>query len=157
MPSNDDTLPVPSNVGTGTPYGFSGLDAAWHLQQAQLVGGRPIAVVRASSADRRRRHYGMSHHAATVLRAARCAADVPVPVGKAPTPGYAAGHAALLAEVRDLPERHRVREIPAPGLYAALADFPVALRTMGRDLAADPLSFMCAGAAGMWAASLRSA
>lgn len=145
----------PGNVGTGSTYGFSGLDTAWHLQQAALVGGRPIAAVRASSADKRPRHFGLSHHTLTVLgRATPIRVEVPIPSVEDRGADYGRAYAALHADVQQLAERHEVVPVEAAGLYDALADCPVQLRTMGRDLSQDPLSFMCAGAAGMWAAQV---
>ena len=41
----------PGNAGSGTRYGFSGLEQAAHLNTAAALGARPIAVVRMSGAD----------------------------------------------------------------------------------------------------------
>ncbi|WP_222842865.1 DUF3866 family protein [Bowdeniella nasicola] len=142
----------PGNVGTGTDYGFSGLDTAWHLQQAALVGARPIAVVRASSADARERHFGLSHHSLTVLRdACPIALDIPVPRDVTADSATQRAFAAFGQNLAQLRGRHRVHDVDITGLDEALADSPVALRTMGRSYEEDRLSFLCAGAAGVWA------
>ncbi|MDO5700288.1 MAG: DUF3866 family protein, partial [Bowdeniella nasicola] len=85
----------PGNVGTGTTYGFSGLDTAWHLAQARMVGAVPIAVARASGADPRARHRGLSHHSTTVLDdALTFPVHLPVPAATEGTPVNSA-HEAL--------------------------------------------------------------
>ena len=57
----------PGIVGTGTPLGHGGLAAAEAANAATALGGRPVIAVRASDADERERHKGMSHHTAAVL------------------------------------------------------------------------------------------
>ena len=57
----------PGIVGTGTKYGFSGMEQAYILEAVQRLGGRPIAIPRISFADPRTRHHGLSHHSRTVL------------------------------------------------------------------------------------------
>lgn len=149
----------PGNVGTGTQYGFSGLDTIWHLYQAQMVGARPIAVIRASSADKRARHFGLSHHCDTVLHHLPQSVAVPYPGPRClPAAEHVYDYAALTGAYAELSaavqrhHRHHLHAVDEAGLYQALASYPVAMRTMGRDLAADPLSFLCAGAAGVMAA-----
>src|SRR5690625_6056339 len=43
----------PGNLGTGTGWGFSGLQAAEALHAAAVLGGRPVAALRVSGADAR--------------------------------------------------------------------------------------------------------
>lgn len=58
----------PGIVGTGTKYGFSGIEQGYILDAAQKLGGRAIAIPRISFADKRDRHYGISHHSITILK-----------------------------------------------------------------------------------------
>ncbi|HVM41462.1 MAG TPA: DUF3866 family protein, partial [Acidimicrobiia bacterium] len=46
----------PGIVGTNTPLGHTGLDAAVTLDAAAALGGRPVAALRVSFADHRERH-----------------------------------------------------------------------------------------------------
>jgi hypothetical protein len=57
----------PGIVGTGTLLGHGGLAAADAANAASALGGRPVVAVRASEADERERHRGVSHHTEAVL------------------------------------------------------------------------------------------
>ena len=67
-------------MGSGTALGFSGTQVAEAVNAAAALGGRPVACLRLSGADRRERHRGVSHHSLTALgrlALARCAVAVP--------------------------------------------------------------------------------
>jgi hypothetical protein len=140
----------PGNLGTGTPWGFTGVAAGEAVNAAAVLGGRPVASLRLSDADPRPRHRGVSHHSLTAYgRVALAPADVVVPSPLPPSlaslvDGALVGLAAL----------HRVVRVPVDGLEAALKASPVPLSTMGRGLDADPWYFLGAAAAGRHAASL---
>ena len=135
----------PGNLGTGTTWGFSGVAAGEAINAAAAVGGRPIAVLRMSTADPRPRHRGVSHHSVTAYtRVALVPADIVVPQSYAELvdPAAFAGH--------------RVVEVSDDGLLDALRRSPVSLATMGRGLEDDPVAFLAAAAAGRHAATLLS-
>jgi len=70
----------PGIVGTGTRWGFSGVEQGEILNAVDTLGGKPIAVPRISFADARARHRGISHHSLTVLsRICRVNAILPLP------------------------------------------------------------------------------
>jgi len=70
----------PGIVGTGTRWGFSGIEQGEILNAADTLGGRAMAVPRISFADARTRHRGISHHTLTVLsRVCRVSALLPLP------------------------------------------------------------------------------
>ena len=134
----------PGNLGTGTTWGFSGVACGEAVNAAVAVGGRPVAVLRMSEADPRPRHRGVSHHSLTAYgRVALVAADVVVP----------ASYAALAGPLPEL-SRHRRVVVDDDGLYEVLAGCGLPLSTMGRGLAADPVAFVAAAAAGRHAATL---
>ncbi|OPJ56962.1 DUF3866 family protein [Alkalithermobacter paradoxus] len=58
----------PGIVGTGTKYGFSGIEQGYILDAVVSLGGKAIAIPRISFADKRDRHIGISHHSITVLK-----------------------------------------------------------------------------------------
>ena len=143
----------PGNVGTGTRWGYSGVACADALHAADVLGGRGVASLRVSGADRRERHRGISHHSRTAYgRALLTPADLPLT-----TLPDAVLDALVRRQAADLVASARaaltVVEVPADGLLAALGSSPVPLTTMGRGLE-DPAPFLAAAAAGAHAAAL---
>lgn len=57
----------PGIVGSGTKYGFSGIEQGYIIDAINTLGGTSIVVPRISFRDKRNRHTGMSHHSITVL------------------------------------------------------------------------------------------
>ncbi|MGD9995789.1 MAG: DUF3866 family protein [Ilumatobacteraceae bacterium] len=124
----------PGVVGTGTALGTTALEVASVLSFAHHLGARPIAVVRASEADARDRHRGISHHTTTALAMTDVPVDVPVPP-------------ELVSTARDRLVTHRVIEVPPPDVEAVLGAAQLTVTTMGRGPADDPLSFRTVAAA----------
>jgi Protein of unknown function (DUF3866) len=142
----------PGNLGTGTPWSYSGVTLGEAVNAVAVLGGRPIGSLRISGADTRLRHQGLSHHSITAYgKVALAAADLVVP-GGLPSP-LAERVATALEPLR---RRHRIVEVEPSGLDDALRSSPVKLSTMGRDLDADYAYFLAAAAAGKHAASLLS-
>lgn len=128
----------PGGAGTGSRLGYTALEVAPVLDAAAWLGGRPIACLRCSTADTRRRHQGISHHSTTALDAVRSDVDVAVPPGVD----------------RPTSERHRWHPIDPgdPGELLAASDLTVT--SMGRTPDDDPTYFAAAAAAGVLAARL---
>ena len=123
----------PGIVGTGSTFGHGGLAAADAANAASALDGTPILAVRASQADARERHRGVSHHSRAVLEL--CLGDVIVP--------WPAGY--------DAPPWLEPRvEVDVSGWEEACAGLP--LGHMGRGPEEDPLFFAAAFAAGRLAA-----
>jgi hypothetical protein len=140
----------PGNLGTGTPWGFSGVAAGETANAVTLLEGLPVGALRISDADPRSRHYGVSHHSLTAFgRIALSGLDLAVPEGLP---------AALAGQVEDdlaaQPERNRIVYVSDRGLFDALLLSPVPLSTMGRGLHEDRWYFVAGAAAGRHAASL---
>ena len=57
----------PGIAGSGTKYGFTGIEQGYILDTIKKLGGRPIAIPRVSFGDKRDRHIGFSHHSETIL------------------------------------------------------------------------------------------
>jgi hypothetical protein len=127
----------PGVVGTGSTLGTTAVEVAAALDSAAALGGRPVAVLRMSGADERDRHRGVSHHSRTALDLTRS----PVLVASPEEGAFA--H-----------PRHDVRVTVPPPMADLLAAAGLAVTTMGRGPAADPLFFAAAGAAGTLAAGL---
>ncbi len=58
----------PGIVGTGSAFGHGGVAAAEAANVAHALDGAAVLAVRASEADARERHRGVSHHTQAVLR-----------------------------------------------------------------------------------------
>lgn len=149
----------PGNLGTGTPWGFTGVACGEALNAAAVLGGAPVAALRVSGADARPRHRGISHHSLTAIgrvATARSTVVVPrfdgvrLPEEAAPTTGL---DAVVDAQLTRLGHHDLVHET-VDGLYEALSEVPVRLSTMGRGLAQDPAAFLAVAAAGRVAARL---
>ena len=57
----------PGIAGTGTKYGFTGIEQGQILDAVSQLGGTPYAIPRVSFGDKRERHVGVSHHSITIL------------------------------------------------------------------------------------------
>jgi len=142
----------PGNLGTGTPWGFSGVALGEAINAIAVLNGRPIGSLRISEGDTRARHRGVSHHSLTAYgRVALAPADLVVPDGLAPELA-----ADVEAALKPLLTRHNLIRVAADGLDAALRASPVPLSTMGRGLDADYAYFLAAAASGRHAATLLS-
>ena len=146
----------PGNLGTDSPWGYSGVASGEAINATGVLGGHAVASLRVSEADERERHRGISHHSLTTYgRVAMAPADLPVPML-----GGAFGD-LVLEQARHLAAgsagRLRLREVDITGLADALSASPVRLSTMGRSLDQDKAAFLTAAAAGRFAATLVSA
>ena len=141
----------PGVAGTGTRLGFSAIEVGAVLDAAGALGGRPIACLRASFADPRPRHQGLSHHSATALGlACRSRVTIPLPlVGGAEEETLRAALAAAGLDVR-----HDVVTVKPPDILGLFDKLGLVVTSMGRPAAADPVFFACAAAAGTLAAEL---
>lgn len=125
----------PGVVGTGTALGTTALEVASILSFAAGLGAHPVAIVRASDADARARHRGISHHSSTALRLTAVPVDVPVPP-------------ELFGLAASLFPAHRVLSIDPPDVATIFADLDLSVTTMGRSPNDDALSFRTVAAAG---------
>jgi hypothetical protein len=119
----------PGIVGTGSAFGHGGAAVAEAANTAAALEGVPIVVVRASEADPRERHRGVSHHTRAALELCLGQVVVPWPVG---------WDAPSWLDPRE--------EIEVVGWEDACAELP--LSHMGRGPGEDPLFFAAAFAAG---------
>ncbi len=139
----------PGIVGTNTRLGFSGMEVGGILDAAAALGGIPIAALRASFADPRPRHLGLSHHTATALRlATRERVLVALPLIGGTEEGR------LRADLVDagIDERHDIVEVVPPDVLGLFEHHRLEIISMGRPAADDPVLFQAAAAAGVVAA-----
>jgi hypothetical protein len=129
----------PGIVGTATRLGFSGIEVGPVLDAAVGLRGHAIAALRASYADPRERHRGVSHHSVTALTTGtRSRVTVAAPADLVIDDAIAA--------------RHDVVRVEHQGIVGALEHRGLHVVSMGRPAADDPVLFECAAAAGVVAA-----
>ncbi|MGY2084806.1 DUF3866 family protein [Blastococcus sp. SYSU DS0539] len=138
----------PGNLGTGTPWGFSGVAAGEACNAVSVLGGLPIGALRISDADPRPRHRGVSHHSLTAFgRVALGGVTLIAPRGLSSELG-----GQVDEDLAGQPERNVVVWVDTDGLDTALGLSPVPLRTMGRGYPEERAYFLAAAAAGRYAA-----
>lgn len=141
----------PGIVGTGTRYGFSGIEQAYMLEAVERLGGKPVAVPRISFADPRPRHRGLSHHSRTVLSHLTYArAYIGLPRWR---DGRERHLARQISEDR-LAEKHRLFFVDVPPVAELFAGHNLEIKSMGRSWRQDPSFFEAAAASGVVAAAL---
>jgi Protein of unknown function (DUF3866) len=123
----------PGVVGTASALGTTAVEVAGIVDVAASMGARVALCCRASSADPRERHRGVSHHVRTILDLAATRPVLPLPAG-------------LAAELDG------ATVVEGPDAAEVLAALDLAVTTMGRGPAEDPAFFAAAAAAGEWAA-----
>ena len=152
----------PGNLGTETPWGFSGVACGDAVNAVATLGGHPVACLRISQADARARHRGVSHHSMTAYgRVALAGADVVVPILEGALGAQVRREAEVLCAPRPGAAQHRLVEVPTEGLLellrAAEVETGVRLSTMRRGLEEDAAAFIAAAAAGRHVRRIRDA
>src|SRR4051794_15024346 len=136
----------PGIVGTGTALGFTGMEVGAVLDATVGLEGVPVACLRASAADPRSRHVGISHHTVTALTVGtRSRVTVPIPA----VSGIAEDDLRTELELSGIAGRHEVVAVPVPDVIARFAALDMSVTSMGRPADADPILFQCAAAAGV--------
>ena len=139
----------PGSAGTGTRLGFSGIEVGPALDAAAAVNGRAIAALRASFADPRPRHRGVSHHSLTALTlGTRSRVCVPVPTVGGDE------ESRLRADLADagIDARHEIVDVAPVDILALFAQHDLHVESMGRPAADDPVLFESGAVAGIVAA-----
>ncbi|WP_018249988.1 DUF3866 family protein [Orenia marismortui] len=136
----------PGIVGTGTKYGFTGVEQADILHATKVLGGRPIAVPRISFSDKRERHYGLSHHSRTNLgELALIRAKVGIP--------YLTQEKNSVLEQQlsdsEIINKHDIIYRKGKEVLEVLGELDFEVTTMGRRVEEEQEYFMAAGIAGI--------
>ena len=140
----------PGIVGTGTKYGFTGIEQAYILEAVERLGGIPVAVPRISFGDPRPRHQGLSHQTRTVLELTHARTVMALPrLDEAKTKVL---RSQLNAD--GIKGRHRFYLAPVLPLAEYLTSWGVEVTSMGRSYREDPAFFDTAGVAGAISAAL---
>lgn len=147
----------PGNLGTGTLFGFSGTAVADTIHAVHALDGIPIPVVRASQADSRLEHLGISHHSLTTLTRLTLVKTTVALVDPDTLTLSQNAESNYRDGIELLARHHQIHYLDAETCRASLSHSPVRLSTMGRSFTDDELAFTSAAAAGIFAANTRSA
>jgi len=134
----------PGIVGTGTKWGFTGIEQGTILNAVDTLGGIPVAVPRISFADSRARHCGISHHTLTVLNEV-CKVRVHLPLPA--LPGAAGIFLERQVAEHDLQSKHHLEYLDGQLVDKALEFYQLKTTTMGRGKDEDYEFFLALGAA----------
>ncbi|MFZ5943427.1 MAG: DUF3866 family protein [Bacillota bacterium] len=142
----------PGNVGTGTELGTTALETGQIINAVHSLEGLPILVPRLSFKDCRDRHYGISHHALTVLeKIALASSCVVFPILQD------SGKKDKINEQiisRGLHSKHHIVFADGMGGIEYLYNNKIEVATMGRNINEDFEFFLTCCAAGSYAAKL---
>lgn len=139
----------PGIVGSNTRLGFTGIEQGQIVNAANSLKGNPIAIPRISFADKRERHYGISHHTITALKiAALSRAIIAIPE----MDDTKASFVDEQLRKEGLDKIHQIEKLDARITLEAMKKRGVMPTTMGRAADEDPEIFMASGAAGIYVA-----
>lgn len=132
----------PGIVGTGTKYGFSGVEQGTIIDAVNDLGGIPIAVPRISFADSRRRHRGISHHSITVLdKISKTRAVIGIPIFEEKK------HQYIRRQIHNtqIEDKHKIIYTDPHAIINILENAELTMSTMGRTFQDDREYFITAG------------
>lgn len=141
----------PGLAGTGTRFGFSGVEQGQIVNAVASLEGKPVVVPRISFADPRARHRGLSHHSQTILKTVVLTRAW---VGLPKLPPEQAQFLWQQIKKERLDDKFHFVEKDAVPLKTLFHEFDIQLTTMGRIYDEDPAFFDAAWAAGLVACDL---
>ncbi len=139
----------PGIVGTGTKYGFSGIEQGQIVDAINTLGGNAIIVPRISFRDPRERHIGISHHTRTVL------SEIVKTTGQVIIPILDDDKLEIINEqinMLDLYSKFDIVYENGEGIIDAMDYFNLKTTTMGRGYQEDKEFFLTLGAVGSYVA-----
>lgn len=141
----------PGIVGTGTKYGFTGIEQGNNINAINNLRGRAIVVPRISFKDKRERHRGISHHTLTILsEITNTSSKVIMPILEKERDTYIRKQIENL----NIQKKHEIFFEDGENILKALEYFNINTTTMGRSIHEDLEYFITLGAVGKYAAKL---
>ncbi|MFR0018453.1 MAG: DUF3866 family protein [Paraclostridium sp.] len=134
----------PGIAGTGTKYGFTGIEQGPILDAVKKLGGNPIAIPRMSFADKRDRHVGISHHSITVLSEI-VNVEVNIPIGLKDKEKL--DYVNNQIKENKLDEKHNMAYLNPGSTLDDLNYFELKVKSMGRNYEQDSEFFDAASSA----------
>lgn len=141
----------PGIVGTGTKWGFTGIEQGEILNAAAVLNGIPVAVPRISFADKRSRHQGISHHTLTVLsKVCQVKAKITLPILNEEKMTF------LLEQLRQegITNRHEICVEDGQQVMDLIKESGFKITTMGRGVEEEKEFFLSLGASAVTALRL---
>ncbi len=141
----------PGIVGSGTKYGFTGIEQAYIIDAINNLGGISVAVPRISFQDRRIRHMGISHHTLTTLsEITNTKSNLVLPYLDKEKEDF------LLDQIKNhnLCKRHNIIFSNGELIHDAMKKFNLKTTSMGRTIQEDPEYFTTLGAIGKYVVKL---
>jgi len=141
----------PGIVGTGTPFGFTGVEQGYIVDAVNDLGGYSISVPRITFKDKRERHYGISHHSITVL------SKIMKTKSNIPLPNFSIEQQSIIEkQIKEynLIQKHNLIKIEQNILHKVLKQYELEVKSMGRNMEDDPEFFTTCSAAGIYAMNI---
>ena len=141
----------PGIVGSGTKYGFTGMEQGYIVDAINNLGGLAVAVPRISFKDLRERHKGISHHTITVLsQITNTKAQVVLPYLEKEKENYLKEQ----IDKSNIKTRHNIIFQDGEDIQKAMEMFNLKTSSMGRTIEDDRDYFISLGAVGQYVTSL---
>lgn len=137
----------PGIAGTGTKYGFTGIEQGTILDAISKLGGRPIAIPRISFADQRERHNGISHHSITILsEIVNVKSEIPITLYD----GEKIKKIENQIKENKLDKKHKIAYIKNNRTKDDIDSYGLKVRSMGRNYEQDSEFFDSAASAAIY-------
>ncbi|WP_414698704.1 DUF3866 family protein [Peptacetobacter sp. AB845] len=137
----------PGIAGTGTKYGFTGIEQGPILDAISKLGGRPIAIPRISFADMRDRHRGISHHSITIFdEIVNVGVEIPITIYDDEK------NERIKNQIKEnkLDEKHKIEYIKNDRTKEDIDSYGLKVRSMGRNYEQDSEFFDSASSAAIY-------
>lgn len=137
----------PGIAGTGTKYGFTGIEQGPILDAISKLGGRPVAIPRISFADMRERHRGISHHSITIFdEIVNVEVEIPITI-------YDEEKDSIIKnQIKEnkLEEKHKIKYIENNRTKEDIDSYGLKVKSMGRNYEQDSEFFDSASSAAIY-------
>ncbi|MCQ4921660.1 DUF3866 family protein [Tissierella carlieri] len=141
----------PGIVGSGTKYGFTGMEQGYIIDAINNLGGLAISVPRISFKDKRERHCGISHHTITTLsQITNTKSNLILPYLEEDKQNY------IMRQIEEsgIKKKHNIIFEDGEEIIKVMNEFNLKTTSMGRTIEDDIDYFTSLGAVGKYAANL---
>ncbi|NLK98245.1 MAG: DUF3866 family protein [Epulopiscium sp.] len=142
----------PGHVGTGTKLGFTGMEIVNNAHIVHSMGGIPICVPRVSFSEKRKRHYGISHHFLTAM-GSYCL--IPCHMAFPCLSEHEMEFIIKQYKTFRLDKKHKISFLNEDTIYI-MEKNNLFIKTMGRSILEDSAFFRTSGACGVLLTNLLS-